>query len=141
MKILVDTNVILDVILMRDDFLSPSYRVMRLCADEESEIKGYAAAHTITNAWFILRKYFQPSERREHILDVFKVLEIVSINGEMLQTALKNFEFADFEDCLQDECAAAVDADYIVTRDTGDFAKSKTPALTPEEFIAKFEQN
>lgn len=124
---------------MREGFLSDSYRVLQRCY--EKKIEGYAAVHSITNIWFILRKNFKPAERREYILDVFTVLNIVPINGEMLQTALKNFEFEDFEDCLQDECAAAVSADYIVTRNVKDFATSKTPALTPEEFIAKFEQN
>ena len=141
MVILVDTNVILDVILMRDEFISDSYRVMRLCYEEASGVEGYAAAHTIPNLWYILRKYFKPVERRENILDVFEVLDIVPFNGEMLQTALKNFEFNDFEDCLQDECAVAVGADYIVTNNVKDFANSRTPALTPEEFIAKFARN
>ena len=68
MVILVDTNVILDVILMRDEFISDSYRVMRLCYEEASGVEGYAAAHTIPNLWYILRKYFKPVERRENIL-------------------------------------------------------------------------
>ena len=56
MVILVDTNVILDVILMRDEFISDSYRVMRLCYEEASGVEGYAAAHGITNLYYILRK-------------------------------------------------------------------------------------
>lgn len=136
MRILVDTNVIIDVLLMRDGFLSDSYRVLQRCF--EKKVDGYAAAHSVTNLWYILRKYFKPAERRGYILDVFTVLDIVQVTGDMLQTALKNFEFEDFEDCLQDECAAAVGADFIVTRDTKDFARSRTPAVTPEEFIAKF---
>ena len=139
MQILVDTNVIIDVLLMREGTISDSYRVLQRCY--EKKIKGYAAAHGITNLYYILRKDFKPAERREVILSIFDFLEVVQINGEMIMTALKNFEFADFEDCLQDECAVAVGADYIVTNNVKDFAKSKTPALTPEEFIAKFEQN
>ena len=138
MKILVDSNVILDVLQMRDAFLSDSYRVLSLCT--EDKVEGYAAAHTITNLHYILRKDFKPVERRETVLGVFNVLDIVEINSEMLKTALENFEFKDFEDCLQDECAAKIEADYIVTRNVKDFENSKIPAVTPEDFMQILEE-
>ena len=49
--------------------------------------------------------------------------------------ALDNANFKDFEDCLQDECAAAVHADYIITRNAKDFMYSRVKAVTPEEFL------
>jgi len=43
--------------------------------------------------------------------------------------------FPDFEDCLQDECAAQNHADYIITRNTDDFSNSNIPAITPSDFL------
>ena len=53
--------------------------------------------------------------------------------------AIENQDFKDFEDCLQDECAREIDADYIITRNTGDFKVSKVPAIEPEQFVAKIQ--
>ena len=47
-------------------------------------------------------------------------------------------DFPDFEDCLQDECAAQNHADYIITRNTGDFSNSNVPAITPSDFLEKY---
>ena len=49
--------------------------------------------------------------------------------------ALEREEFSDFEDCLQDECAKGIGADYIITRNVKDFEQSKVPAITPEQFL------
>ena len=47
-------------------------------------------------------------------------------------------DFPDFEDCLQDECAAQSHADYIITRNTDDFSNSNVPAITPSDFLEKY---
>lgn len=137
MKALLDTNIILDVILKRQPFFEDSYRVMRLCSSKKYE--GILAAHTITNAFYILRKHFSSSETRNAILYLLTVFKVNSIDIEKISRALLNEDFKDFEDCLQVECAAAVDADYIITRDAKDFAESKIPCVTPAEFCNLFE--
>jgi predicted nucleic acid-binding protein len=50
--------------------------------------------------------------------------------------ALQNENFDDFEDCLQLECAKAVGAEYIVTRDPVDYASSDIPVISPHELIS-----
>lgn len=54
-------------------------------------------------------------------------------------SALDNEDFHDFEDCLQEECAVAVSADYITTRNIKDFSISRVPAISPDEFILKYQ--
>ena len=68
------------------------------------------------------------------IKSLFDILEVSGIGKNVLLTALERVNFKDFEDCLQDECAVAVNADYIVTRNINDFANSKIKAITPQEF-------
>lgn len=44
------------------------------------------------------------------------------------------------KDCLQDECAKGIGADYIITRNIKDFEQSKVPAITPEQFLEIMEK-
>lgn len=99
------------------------------------EITGVLAAHTINNLWFILRKQFTSQQRREIISSLLNLFEISSLNKDKLLAAIQRDIFSDFEDCLQDECAAAVHADFIITRDKNDFKNSKTKALLPGEAL------
>ena len=138
MRILIDSNVILDSLIGRQPFFDQSDYVIKLCA--EKKVKGFAAAHTITNLFYTLRKTHSDIERRQIILKVFSILEIVKVNYQKLLSATLNFDFKDFEDCVQDECAAEVGADYIITRNVKDFKLSKIPAVTPEDFIKIFEK-
>ena len=64
-----------------------------------------------------------------------KFLTVAGIGHEQMFEALNRDNFKDFEDCLQDECAKELKADYIITRNIKDFAHSKIPAVTPEQFL------
>lgn len=135
MNILIDTNVFLDFALMREPFYECANKIIGLCSDEV--ICGFLAAHTITNAYFIMRKMFNSKERRKIIFELCKFLTIVTLDEHKIKSALQNTEFKDFEDCLQAECAADCRAEYIVTRNADDFAGSKVLAITPEELIKR----
>ena len=52
-----------------------------------------------------------------------------------MEDAIQNLSFRDFEDCLQDECAVHVNAEYIVTCNKKDFKHAKTPTVTPDVFL------
>ena len=139
MKVLIDTNIIMDYLSNRQPFFDMADKVIDLCSDND-RVQSYLAAHTITNIFYLLRKHFSIDKRREVILDLFEAFHIVSIDEEKLFAALRNKEFKDFEDCLQVECAKSIKADYIITRDAKDFANSEITFLTPEEFCVKFEE-
>ncbi len=64
---------------------------------------------------------------------------IDTIDSFKICSALDNEVFHDFEDCLQEECAVAVSADYITTRNIKDFSISRVPAISPDEFILKYQ--
>ena len=112
MRVLVDTNVVVDVVLKREPFFEDSYRILKSCS--RKKLYGVLAAHTITNLFYILRKKF---------------------SNELL-----NKNFKDFEDCLQVECAKAANVDYIITRDKTDFVDSEISCVTPNEFCCMFSE-
>lgn len=132
MKVLIDTNVIMDVLVGREPFLEMSRYVVNLC--DNCVIEGFLAAHSITNLFYMLRNYYPSDECHDILLDIFDIFSVIGIDETKLKTALQNKEFKDFEDCLQIECGREVDVDYIITRDTKDFSKSDIPCITPTEF-------
>lgn len=139
MVILIDTNVLLDVLQGRKPFLQESGEVIRLCG--ERSVKGYMAPHSVSNIFFIMRKNCSGEQRRLLLKGLLKIIRVGGINHESVVEALKREEFSDFEDCLQDECAKGIGADYIITRNIKDFEQSIVPAITPEQFLKIMERN
>jgi len=133
---LIDTNVVMDVLVGREPFLQQSQQVVKLCTDHV--IHGYLAAHTITNLFYILRKYYNMEECRDILLGLLDIFSIVSIDEENLKRSLLNKEFKDVEDCLQMECGRSANVTYIVTRNVKDFVGSDIPCLAPDEVCAMF---
>lgn len=132
MKVLIDTNVIMDVLVGREPFLETSRYVVNLC--DNYVVEGFLAAHSITNLFYMLRKYYPSDECHDILLDVLDIFSVIGIDEIKLITALKNKIFKDFEDCLQVECGREVNVDFIITRNTKDFLNSDIPCLTPAEF-------
>lgn len=133
MKILIDTNVLLDVIVKREPYFADSEKIISMCA--ENKINGYIASHSVMNIFYILRKSHTSKERRKILLDLCKIFNVVGIDRYKIINALENERFDDMEDCLQSECANSCQADYIITRNTKDFSESKILAIEPKKFI------
>lgn len=133
MVVLIDANLILDVLQKRMPFFDSSNEVLKYCAS--GKIKGYIALHSISNIFYILRKHYPAEIRRKLLLGILDFLQVSDSPHKNVRNALLRNDFPDFEDCLQDECAKNVNADYIVTRNTNDFSTSDTPAISPIDFI------
>lgn len=132
MKVLVDTNVVIDFLITREPFYNASSKIMIKCA--EGELTGFIAFHSIPNLWYILRRTPE-DKRREWIEDVCSILCVTGASHEEVVRAVKMGDFKDFEDCLQDRCAEGADAKYIITRNKVDFDNSKIRAVLPEDFL------
>lgn len=134
MRILIDTNILVDYLQKRTPFNLSAERIVDLSTD--NVIEGCIAAHTITNLFYILRKIYTIEERKEILLGFCKLFDVIDIDTTKLINALKDERFSDFEDCLQMECAKNASVDYIVTRNLEDFKNSDIPVLSSEEFIS-----
>ena len=135
MRVLIDTDVIMDFIVDREPFASDAEKIIDLCI--EKQISCCVAAHTIPNLFYILRKYLSIEERRDILLGICKMFLVIGIDSDKLESALQDSSFEDFEDCLQVQCANDFLADFIVTRNVQDFINSTIPALEPTGVIAK----
>ncbi len=132
MKVLVDTNVLLDVLCNRKEFVADSLRVFQRC--EAQHITGYISALSIPNIVYIMRKELDPEKIREILHTLTMVFSVVELReGDLLKAA--ELPFDDYEDAIQSVCAARVRADYIVTRNGKDFVNSSVPALSPSVLL------
>lgn len=134
-KILVDTNVIINYLTEREDkYTDESKQVMMMCA--KKELEGYVAFHSLSIIWYFSGRQKLPEEvRREWVNRVCKILTISSANNEAVLEAANNVEFKDFEDNLQECCAVAAGADYIITANLKDYEHSRVKAVTPDQFV------
>lgn len=137
MRILIDTNVILDALTGRQPHFDDADKIIKFCADKK--VQGYLAAHSISNIFYILRKDLSIEDRRIVLLNLCEILEVEGVDSRKVKSALNRGDFKDLEDCIQDECAAAIKADYIVTRNKKDFENSTVPAILPQEFLDMIE--
>lgn len=133
MNVFIDTNILIDLLTKREPFYQNAAKIAVL--NKQKKIKGFIAAQSFADIFYILRKDYSEEVRRRSLTDLFKVFTVVSLDSVKIKAALKNTAFKDFEDCLQAECAAACRADFVVTRNVEDFAGGKVKAITPEELI------
>ncbi len=133
MLVLFDTNIILDILEKRLPFYDSSKSVLESCAS--GNVTGYIALHSISNTFYILRKRYSTADRRKLLLGILDLLQVTGADHESVRNALQREDFFDFEDCLQDECAKQIHANYIVTRNTDDFSMSDIPAIIPDDML------
>lgn len=137
MIVFIDANLIIDVLQKRMPFYHSSHMILTYCAS--GKIKGYLALHTISNIFYILKDYYSAKDRRRLLLGILEFLQIAEAKQNDVKNALLRIDFSDFENCLQDECAKRVHANYIITRNIGNFSTSEIPVLTPIDFLKKME--
>ena len=133
MRVLIDTNVLLDYIANRTPYADAAEQIIMLCKD--NKIEGCIAAHSMMNIFYILRKNMTVSERKDILFYLSQIAEIIGIDKQKILNSISNEDFSDFEDCLQAECAKSFSADWIVTRNIKDFESSAVKAITPDEFL------
>jgi predicted nucleic acid-binding protein len=133
MIVLIDTNVLLDVIQDRKPYSVSAARVWKLV--EDRAIVGYVSAISFNNVFYIARKQAGSEKALEAVRLIRRVFQIVALDDQVIDRAL-TVSGNDFEDALQAAAALHVTADYLVTRNTSDFASLGVPFVTPEEFLA-----
>ncbi len=137
MKILVDTNVILDVLLKRDPFYSAGADVLNL--SKLKDINLYVSASAITDIYYIANRTLRNKEDvRNLLMKLVKVVSIASISEEEIKNALALL-WKDFEDSVQYSVAVLQKMDGIITRNSNDYKEAEIPVWTPEEFLIQWD--
>lgn len=133
MRVIVDTNVVLDVLLERKPFADAASKVFELI--EQSRIDGLLCATTITTVDYLLAQSLARAQARETLRGLLELFEIAPVNRPVIEEALRS-RILDFEDAVLEQSGRLAGADAIVTRDTRDFQHSAIKALGPDELLA-----
>lgn len=134
MKILIDTNIILDLIQSREPFSENASKIINSCVKKENE--GYISAHSLSDIFFILRKDKTVEERKALILNLCSFFTVIPEDKNFYTAVCQNNNWNDLEDGLQMKCADFEKLDYIVTRDAGKgFNNSPVKVISAEDFL------
>ncbi|MGV0024222.1 PIN domain-containing protein [Phormidesmis priestleyi] len=123
-KVLIDTNIVLDVLLERVPFVEEGIALFEMV--EKQQVQGYIAATTVTNIFYIVRKARDRTVALDAVRRVLMALELCQVDRAVIEQALDS-ELKDFEDGVQFACARLNQMDAIVTRDLNDFSDVALP--------------
>lgn len=137
-KVFLDTNVVIDFLAVRKDFVIDAARIMSLAY--KGMISISASAMTFSTASYVLARHHANSSEniRLTISDFIRICHVTVVDEKSVMFAVKGL-FNDFEDAMQYESAKKVGCEIIVTRNINDFAPSEIPVMSPKEFLSRFE--
>lgn len=131
-RLLLDTNIILDIALKREPHFNHSSKIFELI--DEKKIVGYITASTVTDIYYISRKQKGKEIAIEFISNLIEIVEVLGVDKNIIVKAIKS-NLNDFEDAVQVSAAEYNRIEIIVTRNALDFENSNLEILTPKKFI------
>ncbi len=133
MKLLLDANVILDVLLKRAQHYQASVKLLDAC--ERGLAEGVLCATSVTTLYYLIAKERDRQTARRALENLLKFCQISAVTSATITTALQA-DWSDFEDAVSHEAASAASCDAIVTRNQKDFKKATLRVFDPEEACA-----
>jgi predicted nucleic acid-binding protein len=133
MKVLLDTNVILDIALERQPFVASAVRLLEIAP--QANLEFYMTATTITDLYYITQRATDRATARSFIVDLMQFVQVVGVGEAVIREAL-NSTIVDFEDAVQESAAHTQAIQVIVTRNESDFENSTLKVHNPESLLA-----
>ena len=135
MKILLDTNIIIDFLAKREPFAKDAKEIIALI--ETKKVDGYLSASSITTIHYLSQKIYNKEMANSIISDLLKFFNTTTLKKENFLDAI-SLDGVDFEDSVIITSAISTNIDIIITRDKKGFLKSDILTLKPKEFLATF---
>lgn len=133
MKVVFDTNVVIDVVQKREPHFADSYKAVQLAT--KGAIEGVMPVSTLTDVYYIIRHSVKSNARaKEAIIQITHLLNICDAIAEDGTDALM-LPMEDYEDAVLAMIAKREKADYIISRNCADFQESPVPAISPTDFL------
>lgn len=132
MKLLIDTNVILDMVFHRKG-CDDSMKLFRKIKDYG--YVAYITASSVIDLFYITRKVLHDTEQTYAVMEnIFKLVTVLSVTEKDIMDAFGQ-KWKDFEDCVQYMTGKNSGADFIITVNRGDFEDVLLPVRTPAEWL------
>ncbi len=135
MKILLDTNIVLDLLLKREPFCNDAKDIFEMI--ESDKISGFLCATSITTIYYLINKSVDKSKADDIIDKILQLFNIADVNKNILIKSLKN-NGKDFEDSVIYTSAECFNIDVIITRDKKGFKQSNVKVLSPNDFLEDY---
>jgi len=132
MTVLIDTNVVLDILLCRTEFIDNSRTILELA--EEKQFIGYISASAVTDIFYLSQKEMGKQVAKDAVKHLMNIFYPATVTDNNIYQAL-DMEWVDFEDCVQFVVGASLSVDYIVSRNAKDFSIGSISTISPEQFI------
>lgn len=133
MKILVDTNIIIDALTGREPFRESAEQIFMLAANQIEDM--YITAGSATDIYYLVRKHLHNTEQSKNTMSkLYQLFGILDVTANDCQDALL-LDMKDYEDAVISCCAKRNQMDYIVTRNVKDYEHSKVKVLLPEDLL------
>lgn len=136
MRLICDTNILLDVICRRDPFYTDSACVLNMC--EDKDVEGLITVTSLSDLFYITRKLFSSKEKAYEALTLAtRILKPCTVSDTDAMRAV-NAGAKDFEDAMIAYTAEAHGCDYVITRNTADFEGLPVKAIEPSQLLELF---
>ena len=136
MKLLIDTNVVLDVLLRREPFFRTAAEVLNLT--QRDDVREYVSASAITDIYYIANKQMKDRDAvRDLLKRLLMIVSVAAVSEWEIQNAL-NLAWGDFEDSVQYSVALLNEMDGIVTRNPSDYQEANMRIWLPEQVLELF---
>jgi predicted nucleic acid-binding protein len=137
MRILLDTNIVLDIALKREPYYSDSANVFKKINNKT--IFGFITATTITDIYYIAKKEKGHYIAIDFITNLIQIVDIIGVDREIIIDSLTS-QLLDFEDAIQSVASGFNNINFIITRNTRDFLNSEIKAITPTDFLGSIKK-
>ena len=136
LRLLIDANVILDVLLNRKPHSDAAAQVLEYC--RQNRENAFVAAHHVTTIFYLYAKDRNVETARVALLDLGSLLRIAPVDQGVIDGALA-LPYGDFEDAVTMMAAVGAGADYVIKRNPGDFRYGPLPVLSAAELLQQLE--
>lgn len=133
MKIFLDTNIIIDLVLNRHPWVR--YELVLFELSRQKKLSLAVSDISFLNLAYAVRKVMSPDDIYAAMTDLLKYMDVAAAGGSVIRSAV-SLRWKDLEDCVQYLVARKESADYIITRDLAGFSLSDIPVMTPVEFLS-----
>lgn len=134
MRVLLDTNVVLDHLLKRAPWANDATTIWQ--ASIAGEFDAFVSAITPVNVFYVARKAVGAVLARRITASLLDAVGVCAVNQTVLRAA-HGLAFRDYEDAVQHASAFTAGVDTIVTRDPTEYVSATLLILAPTDFLRR----
>jgi predicted nucleic acid-binding protein len=132
-RLLIDTNVVLDLLLARQPWAHDAARLFDACA--QGAAHAFLAAHAVTTIHYLVERVVSRKVANTAVSDLLEIMTVVPADSDDFRRAL-TLGVRDFEDAVHVTAFLRCGAQSLVTRNARDFKAAKIETRTAGETLA-----